>query len=278
MKQRTFVQRKAILGNAEHAGRIWRSTLGFLAYVVVLIVAISVLPFIRWQLLLIGFVLGTAVTVIVLAILRVSDPVVHGSWAEQSSLESLRKVPSWLVTENLPFSDVDVDHVVVAPACVLAIETKYRGRVSTGSLAAERHQRELDATLGAARKVSSFLSSCKLSVAPEVTPVLMVWGPGKPDLPNGAREERRVIVVDAANPQVWSHRFAAPRLQQDSRQEIHQAITKYIAVRHGYEANKLPALRLEMWSEFRRGIHEEKERRYALRELKASTSRRHAAK
>jgi hypothetical protein len=58
MRRRTFVQRKAIIGNAEHAGRIWRPTLVLLLCAATVIVAISVIPFMRWRPLLIGLLLG----------------------------------------------------------------------------------------------------------------------------------------------------------------------------------------------------------------------------
>jgi len=276
VKRRTFAQRKALLGNAAHAGRTWRLTLGFLFWAIVVITGVALYPRMPWRGPLIGFLFGVTVTFLLIGTMRVADPVVHGSWAEQLSLESLRKVDGWLVTENLPFSDVDVDHVVVTPAGVLAVETKYRGRAFNGSVGADRHRRDLDATLAAARKVTSFLRSRKLAGSTEVVPVLMVWGEATPDLPDGAREEHGVVVVDADNPQVWSHRFAAPRLASDDRQLIHREFTNYLAIRHGYEANKMPALRVEMWQAFRRGMMADRERRLALKQLKASLSRRHS--
>jgi hypothetical protein len=277
MRSLTFVQRKTILGNAEHAGRIWRPTVVLLLCVAVAIVAIAVIPFMRWRPGLIGFLLGMTLTFIALAVLRVSDPIVHGSWAEQWSLESLRKVAGWLVTDNLPFGDVDVDHVVVTPAGVLAVETKYSGRAFNTTVEADRHRRHLDSALAAARKVTSFLRTQKLPDVPEVAAVLMVWGPGKPHPPDGAREDGGVVIVDAANPHVWSHRFSAPRIKLEARREIYKRITDYIAVRHGYEAGKLPALRLEIWRAFRKGIRDDNDQRRALSALKKSLSKRHGA-
>jgi hypothetical protein len=277
MKQKTFAQRKVLIGNAEHAGRMWRSSAAFLGWVTVAVIGIGLVPFLRWRGLLAGVIIGCAFTLLAMAVMRAGNAQVHGAWAERWSLESLRKVSGWLVTENLPFQDVDVDHVAVTPAAVLAIETKYHGPGYDAATNLKRHRRDLDAAQAAERKVSSYLRSLKLPTPVPTSAVLMVWGPGRPRLAGGWREEDRVLVVDADNPELWSHRFAAPLIGGDLRAEIHRRISDYVVVRHGYQSGKIPPLRREMAEAFRSGSRQEREERRARKELQRSLRRRHRA-
>jgi hypothetical protein len=84
---------------------------------------------------------------------------VRGLWAEEWSIESLRKVGGWLITANLPFQNVDVDHVAITPSGVLAVESKCRNRPFNGEMERSRHERELANATAAARKVDAFLRS-----------------------------------------------------------------------------------------------------------------------
>jgi hypothetical protein len=277
VKARSFGQRKMLIGHAEHAGRAARSIAGFCALILLVALAVEFLPFLRWKALLIGFMIGSACTFVIMIVMRVGDPLVHGQWAEQWSHESLRKVDGWLVSENLPFDGVDVDHVVVTPQAVLAVETKFRGRGSSEKLNAARHANQLSDARAAARKVESFLRSRRLHTAVEVVPILMVWGPGKHHVADGAQQESGVWVVDAEDSRLWSHLFAAPLLTLPVRREVHRCLTDYIAVRHGYDGQKLPPIRREMITAFRAGLRYESEQRSARRKLHRSRSKRHAA-
>ena len=70
----------------------------------------------------------------------------------------------------------NIDHVVVSPRAVLAIETKF---VGAGRQWATERNREaaMDGARSSARSVRSILLSQGVRDVP-VEPVLMVWGPG----------------------------------------------------------------------------------------------------
>lgn len=275
MKQKTFAQRKVLIGNAEHAGRVWRSEAAFLGWVGVAAAAIGLTPLLRWRGFLLGVLIGCTFTLLAVTVMRVGNAQVRGAWAEGWSLESLRKVSGWLVTENLPFHGVDVDHVVVTPAAVLAIETKYHGSGYDTATNLKRHKQDLDATKAAERKINSYLRSLKLPTQVPTHGVLMVWGPGRPRLDSGWREDDGVLVVDADNPELWSHRFAAPVLDLELRREIHRRISEYVRMRHGYQSGTVPPLKREMLAAFRLGSTDEREQRRARKALQKSLSRRH---
>jgi hypothetical protein len=277
MSKRTHGQRLVLIENARLFGVGFRSYLGFVASVAVVVLVAFVLPWLRVRWFVGGFGLGIAVMVIAVTIARPTDPAVRGQWAEEWSIESLRKVKGWLVTTNLPFERYDVDHVVVTPSAVLAVETKYRGRVSNPEFDARRHRRELVAAEEAARKIRFFLRSKKLHQSCSVEAVLMAWGPGRPTLPQGYRRDGDVYVVDADHPDLWSHLFAAPVLSGALRDSVHRAVQEYATARAGNETQRLQPLRTEVWSAFRQGVLESATERASRRELRSTLRRRHAA-
>jgi hypothetical protein len=205
-----------------------------------------------------------------------NNPVMDGRFAEQWSLDGLRKVRGWGVVDNLPFEREDVDHVVVAPSAVLAVETKYHGLAFPGTaVEVSRHRRDLDAAERAAHKIRLFLRAEKLRDAAVVVPVLIVWGPGAPELPSGHRIDDGVHVIDGNHPELWMHLFNAPRLTPAVRRDLFTRFTRYAATRAKHDAHVLPSLRSEMWQEFRGGIAHERATRTARQEQARQLRRRH---
>ena len=198
----TFSARRVRLLVAYGAGLRWRSIGVLVGEVGVVVAIMALVPGFPFKQLSIGFVLGSITMVVALSVAQVDDPAVHGRWAEQWSVQALRKVKGWLVVDNVPFDGVDVDHVAVTPCGVLAVETKFHNRLS-GDLAVEVHGRDLAAARAGAAKVRLLLRSFKLADV-AVTPVLIVWGAGRPPLPNGYRRDGDVVVLDGRHPAVWT--------------------------------------------------------------------------
>jgi hypothetical protein len=104
-----------------------------------------------------------------------------GGTAEQWTSRVFRKVsrPGWTVFDNVPFGNIDVDHVVVGPRQVLAVETKW-----TSMTLVARDSGELQGlppswtaqTKRGARLVKRLLADNGLDF--DVVPVLVVWGAG----------------------------------------------------------------------------------------------------
>ena len=267
-----FARERAYLSNARAFGRRWRDYLGLLCVLAVVVVALIVVPVIPMRQLFIGFAVGAAAMAMVLSAARFDDWQVRGYLAETFSLESLRKVPNWLIVDNLPFDGVDVDHVVVTPSGVLAVESKHHNAVSTATA-----QRDLDDARRAAQRIRLFLGSIGHAQA-LVTPVLMVWGPGQPTLPQGVRLVDDVYLVDHDHPELWSYQFAAPLLAPPQRAQIHETLSAYVQIRIDYDARKAVSLRTRMWAEVKAGVNDEREARDARRALACSCRRRHGAR
>jgi hypothetical protein len=265
-----FARERAYLSNARAFGRRWRDYVQLVAATSLALVALVLLPAFPFKQLALGFAIGAVAMAAVLSAARHNDWQVRGYLAETFSIESLRKVPTWLVVDNLPFEAEDVDHVVVTPSGVLAVESKHHNVVS-----ATTAQRDLADARHAARKIRLFLGSTGHSTVP-VTPVLMVWGPAQPNLAKGFRLIEDVYLVDAEHPELWSYQFAAPLLAPVQRTQVYEVLAEYARTRSDYKATNTASLATRVWTEIRTGAKEEREARAARRALARANRRRHA--
>lgn len=158
--------------------------------------------------------------------------------------------------EQPELSDGDVDHLVIAPCGVLAVETKYRFAQSDKHRLTQQRHRDLDSARRAARKVSSLLRSKTIGYDGAVTSVLVVWGPGSPDLSEGFRLVDDVYILDGQYSQLWSHLFRAPLLSADKRAWLQDALAAYQRKQHDYTDARTESLRRNCWTEFREGVTE----------------------
>jgi Nuclease-related domain len=272
----SHAHRLACSSAARAAGRRWRSYLALLAVTLSAVAIIATVPHIPLRQGYTGIVLGAIAMLVSISLVGLQNPAVDGRFAEQWSLDGLRKVRGWHVTDNVPFEREDVDHVVVAPSAVLAVETKYHSRAYPGTPAeTERHQRDLNSADRAAHKIRLLLRAEKLRDAADVVPVLIVWGPGAPRLPDGHRLENGVRLVDGDHPELWMHLFNAPLLAPDTRRDLHARFQKFGAKRSRHDAQVLPSLRGEMWREFRGGIAHERSQRADRHHRARELRRRH---
>lgn len=270
-----YAKRIAYCANARNVGRLWRHYLQLVVVIVALLIA-AVVPFdfVGKQFVL-GFGVGACAMAMVIAALRYDDPVVAGHLAETFSVEALRRARGWTVFDNLPFDRVDVDHVVVTPAAVLAVESKWHGASPTQEIGRARMSRDCANAHAAARKLRSLLRSYGLHDAATVTPVLMVWGPGAPDLAEGFRIVDGVYVVDGNHPYLWRHRFSAPLVAADRRVEISDAIRDFAQKRANHTAAHSQPFRRQLIAEFRSGVDSERRQRVSREALRRVTRRRH---
>jgi hypothetical protein len=137
-----------------------------------------------------------------------------GADAEEWTAEELAKLDKqrWTVFHDVPLERSNIDHVVVGPGRVYAVETKWTARddldrfLRGASHQASRQAKELAQVLaqrGARR---------------EVIPLLVVWGPGVVGgLGARPRLEGDVRAVSGANAEDWLSRMngAADRLETD---------------------------------------------------------------
>jgi hypothetical protein len=102
-----------------------------------------------------------------------------GSWAEEWTSEALRKKASgFTVIDDFPLDGRNLDHILVGPGGVFAVETKWKSKWrdrqhELKSLELERGQAAFQAG-----KLQEILEGLGHQV--RVRPMLVVWGPGIP--------------------------------------------------------------------------------------------------
>jgi hypothetical protein len=121
-----------------------------------------------------------------------------------SPVSALKRLRGWHVVDHIAADAADVDHVVVAPAAVLAIVTeKHAGD--------HEPAHDLHVAERAAAQVREFLRTRSAGDA-VVVPVVWVTGPDAPDLAGGHRLVSGVHIVDGDDPGAWLHVFRDARL------------------------------------------------------------------
>jgi hypothetical protein len=156
-----------------------------------------------------------------------------GAWAEDFVSDELKKAVRrghvWGFVNNIEFGASDIDHVIVAPGAVVAIETK----AHVVKINRDRAQADLQQALRTAKKAASLLRSQDIEMPSEVVPVLAVWGKGVVDsLPVEGRVVSGVHVVHVSDLSHWLARFKTGRIAEDN---AHQLLKRLRAFRDSRE-------------------------------------------
>lgn len=133
------------------------------------------------------------------------------------TLDRLRGREDWTVLDSSPLSFVD--HLVVTPSGVLAITARYH-EVLEGEDAVKRSWQ----AIRAARAAGTVLQEMLGTGAPTVTPVLMIWGPGAPELEDGYLVVKGVHTLDFRRPETWAARYARPAMDEMTRRRVVRAL------------------------------------------------------
>jgi hypothetical protein len=143
--------------------------------------------------------------------------------AESLSRELLDGVPQWLAVHDLPIEGCTVDHVVVTPLAVLAVETKWWGPASE-EIHARRREQAVEQARHNARAVKSLLASRDFGFALPVLPAVLTWGPGAEDAQVGL-----VDVVSGADAGVWTLAHSSGAIDAAVAEQVHAALLRYQA-------------------------------------------------
>lgn len=156
-----------------------------------------------------GLALGIVAVVITVGLAAAFVP---ARTPRTSPVAALGRLRGWHVVDDVALEAAEVDHVVVAPAAVLAIVL-------------ENHQgdahpvRDLDVAERAAAQVREFLQLRRAGDT-VVVPVVWVSGPDAPVVDGGHRLVSGVHIVDGENPAAWLHVFREARLAGADRLRV----------------------------------------------------------
>lgn len=149
----------------------------------------------------------------------------HGAWAEDWTREELQRAVAdnlaWHALDNIQLQGGDVDHVLIAPGGVIAVETKFYGKAGRAAYA-------VDHVRGAARaatRVAGLLTTVR-AVGQDVYPVMVIWGPGAKPLADVAEEGGVTVVKGTALLQLL-RRYSTGRLAQDHAADLFDALSRY---------------------------------------------------
>jgi hypothetical protein len=150
--------------------------------------------------------------------------------AEQFTSQVLRKLDRrrWVVIDHVAFDVHDIDHVVVGPGRVFAVETKWR---SSPVERAERAQFAARATKHA-EKLGRLLRSEGAPAA--VTPLLVIWGPGSHAMTKTVEEINGVKIVAGPSSKTWLPRLESSGSGIALNFPVIRALESYVERRDAY--------------------------------------------
>ena len=176
-----------------------------------------------------GFFITAILGVVLFAFLLNGDGafLIAGALGESSTLEELERAIKaghiWSAVHNIEVGR-DVDHLVLCPSGVLALESKWRFRGADDRWLGWATQ---EATASAS-KARSVLRSKGIDHVTDVRPVLVVWGGARRELPltltfNGVDVVRGEALVE------WLERCSRGRLSEDNAAALHGKLLAFAA-------------------------------------------------
>jgi hypothetical protein len=151
----------------------------------------------------------------------------YGQWGEQNTRDCLksarRRRHIYGFVDNLEVRGGDVDHLVLAPSGVFALDSKWHGQDITSATLA----RDSDRAVASARRARSILRS--EGVPFEVTPVVVIWGGQQERIPTGAVERGGVHFVSGNHLTKWLRSLRADdvSLERKEAASVLHRLTKF---------------------------------------------------
>jgi len=147
---------------------------------------------------------------------------------EKLSQELLDGVPQWLPVHDLQVEGRTVDHVVVTPLAVLAVESAWWGPASDEERARRREQ-AVEQARSDARAVKNLLASRDLGFDLPVWPVVLTWGPGAEESQVGL-----VDIVSGADAGAWAMAYSTGAIAPAVAERVHAGLLRVRARRDGH--------------------------------------------
>jgi hypothetical protein len=162
----------------------------------------------------------------------------RGAEGERDTSDELRKLRSsgWHVIDDVRFERWNVDHVLVGPAGVFAIETKWTSTPEQARRRRGRHTEYVRQARSGAREIRLVLKS-KLHRTYDVRPAVAVWGPGRPRLAHPASIDE-VLLIDG--PELRRHFAELDEhcLDDDEIDDIVRALEEFNRMRDDFEVRR----------------------------------------
>ncbi|MGB8649290.1 MAG: nuclease-related domain-containing protein [Mycobacteriales bacterium] len=154
-----------------------------------------------------------------------------GAWGEEATRETLKTAQKeghiWGAVHNIELGKADIDHIVVAPSGVYALETKWRFVDHTPAVlsdfAAQASRN--------ARKAASVLRSQTVRTPHDVVPLVVMWSKGQHGLPDDGVVVDGVLVLAGGDLPQWLSRQATGRMAQDNAELLLERLSAFAMAR-----------------------------------------------
>lgn len=154
-----------------------------------------------------------------------------GAWGEDATKEVLKTAQKeghiWGAVHNIELGKADIDHIVVAPSGVYALETKWRFVDHTPAVLSDF---AAQATRNA-RKAASVLRSQTVTTPHDVVPLVVVWSKGQRGLPDDGLVVDGVLVVAGSDLRRWLARQATGRMSEDNAELLLERLNAFAMAR-----------------------------------------------
>jgi hypothetical protein len=154
-----------------------------------------------------------------------------GGTAEQWTAEILEQLDraSWFIAHDVSFDTMNVDHVLVGPRRIYAVETKWTSWHGNPQFL----QGARRSAVRGARRLQSLLASEGLKR--EVTPLVVVWGPGTEAMRAEPLWEDTAGLVAGRHADTWLEKLSASGRDLARDLPAERAIAGFIAARDAYQ-------------------------------------------
>jgi hypothetical protein len=160
-----------------------------------------------------------------------SHNALFGTLGEQATAEVLQsrrmRRSGWRIVNGLSFAGHgDVDHSLVGPGGIFAVESKWTNQtweIGSRGRTPAFEQALVQARIGA-RKITSELRALRLGSDQTVHPVIVVWGPGAPVIPEGFVDLDGVVVIEGRQLGSWACSRGDRVLGSQEADDIYRAL------------------------------------------------------
>lgn len=209
-------------------GLLWVVLALALAYCLALF---TLLPISRtWRAFWFGFAVASVLAVFAWMVQSLSDSHAWslGKMGEEATAEALsgfrQRRMGWHVVNGLLLgSHGDIDHVLVGPGGVFAIESKWTSsacRIEETKVIGPMGREPVSQSRDAAHKVERMLRHGLQRFDVEVQPVVVLWGSGAPHLDRGWTAVEEVLVCEGRRKKDWVQLLDGNALDQVMADEI----------------------------------------------------------
>jgi hypothetical protein len=220
-RRRSYARRKLRLQAIRFLRTRWRPILAFAGVCVIATVPVT--------LLLRGYLLGVAhgavatffVAAVGLLFLVYTGATreLSGAYGEDNTREVLRRARReryiWSSIDNVEIQSGDVDHLVIAPAGIYAIDSKWHATDLNGGIL----RTDIATARAAARRANLILRSMRLQ-ALEAQPLVVVWGRGQGDLPEAGCVVDGVQILRGSGLRSWLAQRSGAVISHEQANEV----------------------------------------------------------